>query len=523
MSLLLDALKKAEEAKRLKQQASEAGDNAPTPEATPPASDTETAEVFPSLDLQPIEESSEPAAAPAASLPPAEPSYSSLSLAEPEPAPQETEAQETPPLLQDVHVPDADIAAIPGLALTQPEPAESVSISFETEEPLEPAPVALAVHEEKTASPLPASSRAAPAEPIPTVTPPQPATPAAASSPPPQTRPHVKRQSRLILIAVFMVISFCAAGAWLWWLQSQQQTSGLFAPTPAPPPETPIASTDTAQLSAEPETPAATTSPEAATPEATAAPQTAEEPVTPKVEAHTAELAKPRPARTPKPPQPSKPKDRASIIEPIPSLLSGQDVRFVRTPPQTGVAVLVSQAYQAFEQGDYVRAGQLYRQQLGQEPKNRDALLGLAAVALKQGRFGDARAIYQRLLSDNPHDALAQAALASLAQDNGTEDSESRLKHLYAERPGADVAAAMGSLLAKQGRWREAQDYYFKAHNADPEQPDHAYNLAVSLDALGERRLASTYYQRALDLAEKKPASFDLIAAVQRLKSLGSP
>ncbi|WP_374355313.1 hypothetical protein, partial [Chitinimonas sp.] len=132
----------------------------------------------------------------------------------------------------------------------------------------------------------------------------------------------------------------------------------------------------------------------------------------------------------------------------------------------------------------------------------------------------EARRYYQALLVRDPKDPLAAAALASLASDREVEGSEGKLRQLYEAQPQAATASALGSLLAKQGRWREAQDFYFRAYSAAPGDPDHAFNLAVSLDALGERRLAAEYYGKAL---AGSGGGFDRDAANRRLDALGRP
>ena len=101
--------------------------------------------------------------------------------------------------------------------------------------------------------------------------------------------------------------------------------------------------------------------------------------------------------------------------------------------------------------------------------------------------------------------------------------AESRLKTLLATDPGAHVLNfALGNQLAQQGRWAEAQQQYFKAYAADPENADFAYNLAVSLDHLRQPRQALEYYRRAVSLAEKRAAGFDLEAARARVAQLGN-
>ena len=53
-----------------------------------------------------------------------------------------------------------------------------------------------------------------------------------------------------------------------------------------------------------------------------------------------------------------------------------------------------------------------------------------------------------------------------------------------------------------------------------PENPDYAYNLAVSLDQLRQPKLALDYYRRALALAQTRAASFDQALARIRVQAL---
>ena len=63
--------------------------------------------------------------------------------------------------------------------------------------------------------------------------------------------------------------------------------------------------------------------------------------------------------------------------------------------------------------------------------------------------------------------------------------AESRLKTMLAAQPEASfLHFTLGNQYAAQGRWAEAQQAYFKAFASDPEHPDFAFNLAVSLDQM---------------------------------------
>jgi tetratricopeptide (TPR) repeat protein len=93
---------------------------------------------------------------------------------------------------------------------------------------------------------------------------------------------------------------------------------------------------------------------------------------------------------------------------------------------------------------------------------------------------------------------------------------------MLADNPGAHVLNfTLGNQFAQQGRWAEAQQEYFRAFSAEPDNADFAYNLAVSLDQLRQPKLALEYYQRAIALARARGASFNLAAAEARAAQLG--
>jgi tetratricopeptide (TPR) repeat protein len=184
----------------------------------------------------------------------------------------------------------------------------------------------------------------------------------------------------------------------------------------------------------------------------------------------------------------------------------------------------VESAYEAFLAGDIARARNDYQDALRDEPANRDALLGLAAADVRSGRLEAAEAIYVRLLRADPRDAHAQSGLIALRSARMDPlIAESRVKTLLAADPEAHVLNfTLGNQLAQQGRWGEAQQQYFKAFVAEPDNPDFAYNVAVSLDHLRQPKLALEYYRRALALAATRGASFDAAAARERITELGN-
>lgn len=182
---------------------------------------------------------------------------------------------------------------------------------------------------------------------------------------------------------------------------------------------------------------------------------------------------------------------------------------------------VLQRAFDALEAGETEAARMDYAAVLKTEPRNPDALHGMAAIALRQGRHDLAEDFYQRAVEADPKNAIAQAGLVGLRGQGDPASSESRLKNLIAAQPDhAFLQFALGNLHAAAGRWNEAQQAFFKAHTGDPAQPDYLFNLAVSLDHLRQPQLAARYYDLALAAAGTRAAGFDRTQAGARLQEL---
>ena len=190
-------------------------------------------------------------------------------------------------------------------------------------------------------------------------------------------------------------------------------------------------------------------------------------------------------------------------------------------PPATRTDATLVRAWESYQNGDFGAARKSYEQMLAREADNRDALLGLAALDVHARNYSGAEARYQRLLELDPRDSFAQAGLIGLRGQSDPVQSESRLKLLISAQPEASqLHFALGNQYAQQRRWPEAQQAYFRAYSADAENADYAFNLAVSLDQLRQKKAALEYYQRSLALALRQPANFDRGLAEARIQEL---
>ena len=181
----------------------------------------------------------------------------------------------------------------------------------------------------------------------------------------------------------------------------------------------------------------------------------------------------------------------------------------------------VDAAYRAYAAGDYGSAKVLYREVLNRDPDQIDALLGAGALALHDGELAPAHRHYKRVLKLDPDNPTATAALLSIEGGQGDGATESRLKTLL--DAGIDrgyVFFSLGNLYARHQRWADAQQAYFEALRARPSSADYNFNLAVSLDRIGQRDAALKYYDAAVSLADRGRAGFDVASALARIQSI---
>lgn len=555
MSLLLEALKKAEMVKRGNLPASsdklpavESGLTLEAPVATAitevqPAGGNELS--FPEITLAELAPREPPPTLPdtpqeevlieqpALAVPTEPPKFVSPDEAS---FPELTEAKEAPPL-------GMAEKTEPTLTLDIPEPPRQAASQANAPEPKiieeEPAaPVAeLRPPNSSPAAPeQPPAAIPAPAIPVPEYSPPQPhhapAGTADSLSSEQKTAKKIlsaklvgtKRNLKLLggILAVSMVAG--ATAAYFYWQAISQPGIAVqpheSLPPIAPPPAPQRPPAGAPQETAAEPPPVTATAPSAAT--------THSEPTVPAAEPQSI------PAKPKAPPVgpiiPAKPKSAASDEPDKHSAmpLAGQNA----VPTDSGIKIrreageirldpLLSSAYQAFMAGDSGKAEIDYRKVLQQTPNNRDALLGLAAIAASRGQADEAASHYLRLLQLDPRDAAAQASLIGLKGYSDPTLSESRLKGLLSQSSDAGyLHFALGNLYAQQSRWSEAQESYFNALHAEPGNTDYAFNLAVALDHLDQHKPALVYYQRALSLLKGRSAGFNRDQLNKRIHEL---
>lgn len=556
MSLLLDALKRAEAAKKQKQQAAQGG--AEPSLALEPNAVAASAAAEPDLALNPVSVSAseaeaeaktdetptpddlegwsdwpslhhEPDVEPASLAPtPSEPADRNLA------APQATAPEPSLTLAPNLNAePAAELQLEPVLS-PAPAPAEPLSLNFNADPP----PALAAPRSEP--EPVPPASAPAPAvdhaldglkaELSQSLSKPAAAEASASASalslePDARSRAQQVRQAqqsakpararwsnttRLLLLLVSVVLGMAA---YFWWALRPHPVVDAGAESPPEAVNTPA-----------PETAAPSAGATKASPDASGLT------TIPMTDGGEAKVVKQPPAGSglaPVPPAPATapvaaaaPAAPASTATPVPEAEPWMKIE--KQPKSTAVPAMLQQAWLALHQGQTRSAVTAYQQVLAEDPEQIDAWLGLAAAWRVLGQTGPATQAYREVLAREPENEAARVGLARLQHALAPAQAEADLKAALVSRPQSDALhASLGRLYAQQGRWQEAEAAFFQALSLAPQVPAHAYNLAVSLDHLGQTEAALQQYQQALQAVagREAQAGFDVNAARERLAS----
>lgn len=463
MSLLMDALKQAEEANDEKDQSPE--------DAVPESAGSEA------LTLE-------------------EEAKLSLELPEPEPIEENLEVSGIDATPGDQWVTDSAVADTGKIVTEEPDLADNPD-SGEVPVP-EPVSGTIPV----TESPEPAVAQPAPAM-TPDTAAPETSAPDAAAHVLSASRAYNRRRKTfLVLIFAGMLTGVaCAVTAYWYWAQSRSSSQGTIPFTSAVEPD--FAETRVDEMQAVP----------------------LQEPVT---EVNAGDSSSEAPTRNDWQPAPVDPRALqvrvdAPVAAQTPPSAGESTLKFSRTRDHSSVQPALKSAYEAFSKRQYYKARDLYQKALQREPRNRDALLGLAAVSVKNDDFNMAAGYYHQLLELNPKDSAAHAGLTMVLGSRDPVASESQIKLLLDSQPDAAyLHFALGNVYSEQARWPEAQQAYFDAVRLDSENPDYAFNLAISLDRMSRHSSALRYYQTALSLGSTRTASFSPAAIRDRIRVLES-
>lgn len=175
----------------------------------------------------------------------------------------------------------------------------------------------------------------------------------------------------------------------------------------------------------------------------------------------------------------------------------------------------LERAYNALMGGDTTQAIATYKNILTSEPKNEDALFGLASTYHRAGDIEQARPYYGELLKINPNHREGLNNFLVLMSDESPQESLAELDRLEERNPDfSPIPAQQAAVLAKLGYADQAREKMLRAIDLAPDNLTYKYNLAIMLDRQGHYTDAAALYRMLIDASlkgAKVPSTLDIM------------
>lgn len=196
------------------------------------------------------------------------------------------------------------------------------------------------------------------------------------------------------------------------------------------------------------------------------------------------------------------------------------------TKKENGFDKLMEKGVVQYRTGDLDGAEFSFRNILAVEPKNTNALIGLAKIHQSRGDLRLAVATLLKASEYSPNNPIVVSELIAIQGTTSDYSSlpEDRVSELLTltrnDKVRANLLFLLGNEKAKKKDWGTAKSIFYSAHQLNPGNPDIAYNLAVIYDQLGEQQSALGMYKHALRASLIEASSFEHEVAKGRISEL---
>ena len=160
------------------------------------------------------------------------------------------------------------------------------------------------------------------------------------------------------------------------------------------------------------------------------------------------------------------------------------------------------EAERALNRRDYRLAHELCLKILAAEPDHADAWFLLGMLAAEHRNFGKALEVIERAIAIAPQKAeyFAHRGRCLIALNRPREAFESAAQALHLEPRDALTLDTIGVVMTRAGAHAEALEPFRRAVARDSRKPAYHYNLAASLQFVGELQAAELEYRETLRL-----------------------
>jgi tetratricopeptide (TPR) repeat protein len=174
------------------------------------------------------------------------------------------------------------------------------------------------------------------------------------------------------------------------------------------------------------------------------------------------------------------------------------------------------EAQRALNRRDFRLAHELCLKILAADPRHADALFLLGIIAAEHGNYGKALDVIDRAIAIEPHNSeyLAQRGRCLIALQRPREAFEAARGALALDPRDALTLDTIGVVMTRAGAHAEAIDPFRRAVARDAGKPAFHYNLAASLQFVGELHSAEAEYREAVRLDPQLHRAWSSLAQV---------
>lgn len=185
--------------------------------------------------------------------------------------------------------------------------------------------------------------------------------------------------------------------------------------------------------------------------------------------------------------------------------------------PDANIQSYLEEGYENLLAGRTAIAAGYYEEAVKVEPNNETALFGLATTYQRMGQMDAAREAYSKLFALNPTHREGLNNFMALISQEAPEEAITELEKLETENPDfSPIPAQLGVVYNKIGNPEMAARKLARALNLSRDNVSYKYNLAITLDRLGQVEQASTLY---LELIEAYNAGASLPGDVEDIRN----
>ena len=169
----------------------------------------------------------------------------------------------------------------------------------------------------------------------------------------------------------------------------------------------------------------------------------------------------------------------------------------VLTAASQSVADERTRAEQLARAGKNAEAIELFKQVVQQDPADTEARLWIARLDLRVGRAADAEAGFRSVLREHPADVDAKIGLATALLRKGAADEALTIliEAESAAGQNADLFSALARAYRRTGDDRRALDYFKRARQLSPDDPDITAGYEAVVLAYGHSVTFSGFHQ----------------------------